>query len=91
MNPKIAALRKEFPALDEDFGGRRLVYLDSACTVLKLRCAADAQRRHMLLLGGCGGKRSMHSLASAMEEDFLAARARVAGFMGASSPEEVIF
>ena len=91
MNPKIAALRKEFPALDEDFGGRRLVYLDSACTVLKLRCAADAQRRHMLLLGGCGGKRSMHSLASAMEEDFLASRARVAGFMGAASPEEVIF
>ena len=91
MNPKIKALNAEFPALKENFGGRRLVYLDSACTVLKMRCAAEAQRRHMLLLGGCGGKRSMHSLATAMEEDFHAARACVARFVGAESPEEVVF
>jgi cysteine desulfurase/selenocysteine lyase len=91
MNKNLAALKKEFPTLNERFGGRKLVYLDSACTVLKLRCAADAQRQHMLLLGGCGGKRSMHSLASAMEEDFFAARSAVAEFMGAGSPEEVIF
>jgi cysteine desulfurase/selenocysteine lyase len=91
MNQKIKALNAEFPALKESFDGRRLVYLDSACTVLKLRCAAEAQRRHMLLLGGCGGKRSMHSLASAMEEDFLSARSRVARFLGAESPEEVVF
>jgi cysteine desulfurase/selenocysteine lyase len=91
MNKNMAALRAEFPTLEERFGGRRLVYLDSACTVLKLRSAADAQRRHMLLLGGCGGKRSLHSLASAMEEAFYAARSRVAAFMGAGSPEEVIF
>ncbi len=91
MKKNIAALNKEFPALRERFGGRRLVYLDSACTVLKLRCAADAQRRHMLLLGGCGGKRSLHSLAAAMEESFYDARAKAASFMGAVSPEEVIF
>lgn len=91
MKDPIASLSAEFPALTEDFGGRRLVYLDSACTVLKMRCAADAQRDHMLLLGGCGGRRSAHSLAAAMEEDFYSARARVAGFMGAPTPEEVIF
>jgi len=91
MNKNLAALKKEFPTLDERFGGRKLVYLDSACTVLKLRCAADAQRRHLLLLGGCGGKRSLHSLASAMEENFSASRAAVAAFMGAASPEEIIF
>lgn len=91
MKKNIAALAAEFPTLKERFGGRRLVYLDSACTVLKLRCAAEAQRRHMLLLGGCGGNRSLHSLASAMEEDFYAARSRVAEFMGAGSPEEIIF
>jgi cysteine desulfurase/selenocysteine lyase len=91
MNKNLASLKKEFPALEERFDGRRLVYLDSACTVLKMRCAADAQRRHMLLLGGCGGKRSAHSLAAAMEEDFYASRRTVAEFMGAASPEEVIF
>ncbi|HAT72664.1 MAG TPA: hypothetical protein DCS63_07595 [Elusimicrobia bacterium] len=91
MNKNIAALREEFPALDGRFNGRRLVYLDSACTVLKMKCAAEAQRQNLLLLGGCGGKRSMHSLAAAMEMDFYAARQRVARFMGASTPEEVIF
>lgn len=91
MNPKIAALKKEYPALGSSFGGRRMIYLDSACTVLKMRCAAEAQRRHMLELGGCGGKRSFHALAAAMEENFAAARSRVASFMGAGSPEEIIF
>jgi selenocysteine lyase/cysteine desulfurase len=91
MNEKIAALKKEFPALGKSFGGKRLVYLDSACTVLKLRCAAEAQRRHLLALGGCGGKRSFHALAAAMEEEFYAARAKTAAFMGAESPEEIIF
>ncbi|MBI4352213.1 MAG: aminotransferase class V-fold PLP-dependent enzyme [Elusimicrobia bacterium] len=91
MNNKIAALKKEFPALGSSFSGKRMVYLDSACTVLKLRCAADAQRRHMLELGGCGGKRSFHALAAAMEENFSAARSRVASFMGAGTPEEIIF
>ncbi|MHB0995657.1 MAG: aminotransferase class V-fold PLP-dependent enzyme [Elusimicrobiales bacterium] len=91
MNEKINSLNKEFPSLDEKFGGRRLVYLDSACTVLKMACAAEAQRRHMLLLGGCGGRRSMHSLASRMEDDFHASRSRVAEFTGAASPEEIVF
>ena len=91
MNKEISALKKEFPALKARFGGKRLTYLDSACTVLKLRCAADEQRRHLLELGGCGGKRSFHALASAMEENSYAARSRVASFMGAGSPEEIIF
>lgn len=91
MNPKITALKKEFPALGKSFGGKRLVYLDSACTVLKLRCAAEGQRRQLLELGGCGGKRSVHALASAMEEEFYGARAKVAAFVGAESPEEILF
>ncbi len=91
MNRGISALNSEFPALKERFGGRRLVYLDSACTALKLRCAADAQRRHLLRLGGCGGGRSLHALAAAVEEEFRSARRSVAQFVGAASPEEVLF
>ncbi len=91
MKDKIAALRKEYPALGSAFEGRRLVYLDSACTVLKLKRAADEQRRHLLELGGCGGKRSFHALAAAMEENFYAARSAAASFMGAEAPEEIIF
>jgi|GEM_PF-1348010 len=91
MNEKIAALKKEYPALNSSFEGKRLVYLDSACTVLKMKCAAEEQRHHLLELGGCGGKRSFHALAAEMEENFYAARSHVASFMGAASPEEIIF
>ncbi len=91
MNSGISALNSEFPALKERFGGRRLVYLDSACTALKLRCAADAQRRHLLRLGGCGGGRSLHALAAAVEGEFDSARRTVAEFFGAASPEEILF
>lgn len=91
MKEKIAALRKEYPLSGARFDGRRLVYLDSACTALKMKCAAEEQRRHLLALGGCGGKRSFHALAAAMEENFYGARSRIAAFMGAGSPEEVIF
>ena len=78
MNPKIAALKKEFPALGARFAGRGMVHLDSACTVPKMLAPPTAQRRHMLELGGCGGKRSFHALAAAMEENFYAARSRAA-------------
>lgn len=91
MNKALAALNKEFPALKSRSGGRRLVYLDSACTVLKMRGAADAQRGNLLRLGGCGGRRSFYTLSAVMEEEFEAARRTVADFMGAGSPGEIIF
>ncbi|MDT8288038.1 MAG: aminotransferase class V-fold PLP-dependent enzyme, partial [Elusimicrobiales bacterium] len=91
MNKSLAALNKEFPVLKARFAGRRLVYLDSACTVLKMRRAADAQRANLLRLGGCGGRRSFYSLSAGMEEEFEAARRTVADFMGAASPDEIIF
>lgn len=91
MNKSLAALNREFPVLKSRFGGRRLVYLDSACTVLKMRGAADAQRENLLRLGGCGGRRSFYSLSAGMEEEFESARRTVADFMGAASPDEVIF
>ena len=85
------SLEQEFPALKSRFGGKKLVYLDSACTALKMRSAAAAQQAFLLENGVCAGKRSAHLPAVAAEEAFFKARAAVAGFIGAASAEEIIF
>lgn len=81
----------EFPALGRKIDGRRMVYLDSACTALKMKSAAEAHNGLLLKLGGCGGKRSSHALSLAVEELFGAARDVAAAFTGAASSEEIIF
>jgi len=92
MNKKITLpLTGEFPALERRFGGRKMIYLDSACTALKMKSAAEAQKEFLLDLGGCGGKRSSHALARAVEEKYTAARSAAAEFVGAASPGEIIF
>ncbi len=85
----VARVRAEFPALDETFEGRRMVYLDSACTALKLKRAADKAHEFSLRLGGCGGKRSTHLASQAAEEALQEARAEVAGHLGADSPNAI--
>ena len=68
-----------------------MIYLDSACTALKMRSAAEAQKEFLLDLGGCGGRRPSHALAGAVEEKYAAARAAAARFAGADHPGEIIF
>ena len=87
----VLPLIGEFPALERGFGGRRMIYLDSACTALKMKSAAEAQKELLLDLGGCGGKRSSHALSRVVEEKYTAARAAAAEFVGAASPGEIIF
>jgi len=91
MKRSVLPLTKEFPALQTRVAGRRMIYLDSACTALKMRSAAEAQKEFLLDLGGCGGRRSSHALAGAVEEKYAAARASAARFTGAASPGEIIF
>ena len=39
----FAAIRKEFPILDQEIHGHPLVYLDSAATSQKPQCVIDAE------------------------------------------------
>lgn len=91
MKKTILPLIKEFPALGRKVGGRRMIYLDSACTALKMKSAAEAQKDFLLELGGCGGRRSSHALSAAVEEKYSEARAEAARFTGADHPGEIIF
>lgn len=87
---EIEEIRSMFPALSSRRDGRRLIYFDNACSVLKPRCVIDAVNSWMTFNGGCGGGRSSHALSSETDELCTIARARVAEFAGAA-PAEVIF
>lgn len=83
--------RTEFPALGRRFDGRRLVYLDNACSLLKSASAANAARKLLLSCGSCGGKRSVHFLAQETETAYREARVTLARFLNAPSPENIVF
>lgn len=87
----LEAIRAEFPGLEASVEGKRLIYLDSACTALKSRAVAERMRDFYLNWGGCGGKRSTHLLSQQVEAWVVEARAAVAGFIGADSPSEIVF
>jgi cysteine desulfurase/selenocysteine lyase len=87
----VSALRGLYPALERELDGRRLVYLDSACTALKSRSVADALADFYANWGGCGGKRSTHRLSQEVEARFQEARRAAASFLNADGPNEIVF
>ncbi len=87
----VEGLRAQFPALEREIAGRRLVYLDSACTALKPKRVADRLADFYANWGGCGGKRSTHLLSQQVEDWFQAARRSAAEFVGADGVNEIVF
>lgn len=87
----VAAVRALYPALEREIGGKRLAYLDSACTALKPASVAARLADFYAHWGGCGGKRSTHLLSQQVEEWFQDARRTAARFVNAESPNEIVF
>ena len=86
----VAALREDFPILSREVNGYPLAYLDSANTSQKPRQVVDAIAAHYLL-HNANVARAMHVLGAEATESFEAARAAVAGFIGAARSEEIVF
>jgi cysteine desulfurase / selenocysteine lyase len=86
-----AAVRAATPALGQAVDGKKLIYLDSACTALKPACVAERLSDFYLHWGGCGGKRSSHLASQKVEEWFGQARQEAARFISAESPNEIVF
>ena len=87
----VPALRALYPALGQTVAGRRLVYLDSACTALKPKRVADRLADFYANWGGCGGKRSTHLLSQQVEEWFIQSRRAAAAFVRADGANEIVF
>jgi cysteine desulfurase/selenocysteine lyase len=85
-----AALRSDFPILDQKVHGQQLVYLDNAATTQKPRQVIDALR-HYYEKDNANVHRGIHELSNRSTTAFEAARTRTAQFINARSPEEIIF
>jgi cysteine desulfurase/selenocysteine lyase len=86
----IRALRRDFPLLAQHVGGRPLVYLDSAATSQKPNAvieAITAYYRH----DNANVHRAAHALSERATNAFEAARRTVQRFVGARSPNEIVF
>src|SRR2546423_3836505 len=84
-------VRKDFPILDREVRpGVPLVYLDSAATSQKPTQVLDAMRdyyeRH-----NANVHRGIHTLAEEATAIYEGARAKVATFVNAASPSEIVF
>ncbi len=86
----VEAIRRDFPILGRSVGSQPLTYLDSANTSQKPQVVVDAIADH-LAQHNANVARAMHTLGAEATEAFEEARARVAGFVGAARPEEIVF
>jgi cysteine desulfurase/selenocysteine lyase len=85
-----AALRKDFPILDQEVNGRPLIYFDNAATTQKPRAVLEALRRYYER-DNANVHRGLHELSSRATEAYENARQRVANYLGATSADEIIF
>lgn len=77
-------VRKDFPVLERQVHGRRLVYLDSAATSQKPRAVIDAMSR-FYEEHNANVHRGVHALAEEATEAFESARTKIARFIGADA------
>jgi cysteine desulfurase/selenocysteine lyase len=90
MSFDVARVRADFPILDREINGHPLVYLDSANTSQKPRQVLEVMRAHNERHNG-NVSRSVHTLGTEATSAYEGARAKVAAFVGAASPEEIVF
>ncbi len=86
----VEAVRREFPILATTTHGKPLVYLDSAATTQKPRAVIDRLTRYYER-ENANIHRGVYALSAEATAMYDAARERVARFLGARAPHEVIF
>ena len=84
------AIREDFPILHEKAHGQPLIYFDSAATSQKPRKVLDALQNYYEH-NNANVHRGLHELSSRATEAYERSRRRVAEYLGAASPEEIVF
>ena len=86
----VLALRREFPILRQQINGKPLAFLDSAASSQKPRrviaCLEEYYERY-----NANVHRGIYKLSEEATFAYERARGKVARFVGASSPKEIIF
>jgi cysteine sulfinate desulfinase len=86
----INHIREQFPALSQTINQQPLIYLDSAATTQKPQVVIDAISQYYSKQNA-NVHRGSHSLTAHATSQFEAARDKVAQFIGATSPKEIIW
>jgi cysteine desulfurase/selenocysteine lyase len=86
----VETIRKDFPILHQQVHGKPLIWMDNAATTQKPQAVIDAisrfyQRDYSNI------HRGAHTLAGRATDAYENARKKVAGFIGAGSPDECVF
>ncbi len=86
----LAALRDDFPLLQRQVNGHPIVYLDSAATTQKPQQVLDAMDDYYRTCNA-NVHRGAYSIAAEATERYEGARAKIASFVKAGSPREIVF
>jgi cysteine desulfurase/selenocysteine lyase len=86
----VARLRQDFPALAMQVYGKPLVYLDNAASAQKPNAVLDRMTQ-AYKTEYANVHRGLHYLANAATEAYEGASAKVATFLNAQRPEEIVF
>jgi len=82
-------IRKDFPVLDQEVNGRKLIYFDNAATSQKPLSVIEAMT-HYYEHDNANVHRGLHELSNRATAGYEGARARLAAYLGAQD-EEIIF
>jgi cysteine desulfurase/selenocysteine lyase len=86
----VTTIKKDFPILDIEVHGKRLVYLDSAASSQKPRAVLDAMDRYYETTHA-NVHRGVYAIAEEATRLYEEARAKMARFIRAPSPSQIVF
>jgi len=86
----IERIRADFPILKREVNGKPLVYLDNAATTQKPLIVIETLRSYYLE-DNSNIHRGVHYLSQKATEGYEQGRKKIASFIGAAEPEEIIF
>ncbi len=90
MSLDLQKIRADFPILHQQVNGQPLVYLDNGATSQKPRAVIDTLVRYYER-DNSNVHRGLHALSMRATDAYEGARARIAQFINAADPAEIIF
>lgn len=86
----VKTIRKDFPTLQQKINGKPLIWLDNAATTQKPQIVIDTVSK-FYSQDNSNVHRGAHTLARRATDALEGARQKIMRFIGARSPEEIIF
>ena len=86
----LAAVRAQFPGLDREVHGKRLVYLDSAATAQRCQAALSAMDEYHRAYNA-NVHRGLYTTSEEATVAYETARKRIAKFLGVADADQIIF